>query len=105
MDTSAGKASTEEQKKKFCLEGRCFECEKQGHIVRNCPTKKTQVCSPEITDDQLENQEQAAEQQSPFSVQDLIVCATKFTDEEKHIFIQGMCKDEIDNRDLGFLEA
>jgi hypothetical protein len=105
MDISAGKVSTEDQKKKFRIEGHCFECEKQGHIVRNCPTKKTQVRSTEITDDQLENQEQDAEQQSPFSVQDLIARATKFTDEEKHIFIQGMCEDEVDDRDPGFLEA
>ena len=105
MDTSAGKASTEEQKKKFHLEGRCFECEKQGHITRNCPTKKTQVRSAEITDNQPEDQEQNAEQQSPFSVQDLIAHATKFTDEEKHIFIQGMCEDEVDDHDPGFLEA
>jgi hypothetical protein len=34
------RAVTEEQKKKFCQEGRCFECQKQGHMARYCPNKK-----------------------------------------------------------------
>jgi len=32
------------------------------------------------------------------------MCTTKFMDEEKHIFIQGMRK-EVDDHNLGFLEA
>lgn len=34
------KVETEEQKKKFRQEGRCFECHKQGHMARHCPNKK-----------------------------------------------------------------
>jgi hypothetical protein len=104
MDTSAEKASTEEQKKKFCLEGCCFECKKQGYIVWNCPMKKTQVCSMEITNNQVKNQEQSSDEQLLYSVQEMITCTTKFMDKEKHIFIQGMCE-EVDDHNLGFLEA
>ena len=40
MDVNAArKATTDEAKKKHCLEGRCYECSKQGHMARNCPNK------------------------------------------------------------------
>jgi hypothetical protein len=50
MDTSAGKATTEEQKAKFCREGRCYECERQGHLARDCPSKKSKARGVELTD-------------------------------------------------------
>ena len=34
------RAVSDEQKKKFRQEGRCFECQKQGHMARYCPNKK-----------------------------------------------------------------
>jgi hypothetical protein len=45
MDTSAAarKAKTEAEKEKHHLEGRCYECSKQGHVACNCPDKKTSV--------------------------------------------------------------
>jgi hypothetical protein len=41
MDTSAvaRKATTEAEKQKCRQEGRCFECGKQGHLARDCPSK------------------------------------------------------------------
>jgi hypothetical protein len=47
MDTSAAtrKAVTEAEKQKCRQEGRCFECGKQGHLARACPSK-TQVPRP-----------------------------------------------------------
>ena len=50
MDTSAGKATTEEQKAKFCKEGHCYECKRQGHMARDCPSKKSKACGVELTD-------------------------------------------------------
>ncbi len=42
MDTSAAaqKAITKADKEKYRKEGHCFKCDKQGHIARNCPSKK-----------------------------------------------------------------
>jgi hypothetical protein len=34
------KVTTEAEKARLLKEGRCFECQRQGHIARNCPNKK-----------------------------------------------------------------
>ncbi|KAI0257919.1 hypothetical protein BC834DRAFT_976256 [Gloeopeniophorella convolvens] len=34
------------EREKFRSEGRCFECDKQGHIVRNCPQRQGQGGRP-----------------------------------------------------------
>jgi hypothetical protein len=102
MDTSAGKATTEKQKVKFRLEGRCFECEKQGHLTRNCSTKKTKAHSAKVE----EEQQKIVEELTTWSVNDMIAHATKFSDEERSAFIQGLQEDkEKPTDDLGFLEA
>jgi hypothetical protein len=45
MDTSATirKAVTEADKQRFRQEGRCFECGKRGHLVRDCPDRPARV--------------------------------------------------------------
>ena len=51
MDTSAKaawKATTEKEKCQYREKGHCFKCGKQGHLARNCPDKKTQVCVANI---------------------------------------------------------
>jgi hypothetical protein len=35
-----GKRLSDEERRKYFEEGRCFRCGKQGHIGRNCPDKK-----------------------------------------------------------------
>ena len=43
MDVDAiRKAINEEQKAQFRKEGHCFECNRQGHMARSCPSKKNQ---------------------------------------------------------------
>ncbi len=90
MDTSAGKATTKEQKKKFHAEGHCYECKRQGHMAWDCSTKKTKVWSAEITKVQEEDKKKDAQAQSSYSVQDMIVYATNFSDEERLVFILGL---------------
>jgi len=45
MDTSAviRKAINDKEREEYRKTGRCFECGKQGHLVRDCPNKKTRA--------------------------------------------------------------
>jgi hypothetical protein len=40
--TQVRRAYTEADKKRLQEQGRCFNCEKQGHMARECPAKKKQ---------------------------------------------------------------
>jgi hypothetical protein len=101
MDTSAGKATTEEQKAKFRKEGRCYECERQGHMACDCPSKKTKAHSANVE----EAKQKIVEELTTWSVKDSITCAAKFSEEERTAFIQGLQDDEEMTDDPGFLEA
>jgi len=105
MDTSAGKATTEEQKVKFRQEGRCYECERQGHMARNCPSKKPKARGAELMDMSKQEIKDSLAERSSWSVTDMIACATKFSEEERTTFIQGLQEDEETTDDPGFLEA
>ncbi|ESK84298.1 hypothetical protein Moror_3749 [Moniliophthora roreri MCA 2997] len=35
-----GTQLNEEERKKYMVDGRCFQCAKQGHMARDCPTKQ-----------------------------------------------------------------
>ena len=104
MDTSAGKATTEEQKKKHRDEGRCYECSKQGHISRNCPTRKLNARSAEIEEAEEDTNGKGAQPEAPWLMKDMIARAAKFSDEERLAFIQGL-QDDKETEDPGFLEA
>ena len=41
MDIDATRLSRDDRDKRM-REGRCFECNEQGHVVRDCPKKKKQ---------------------------------------------------------------
>jgi len=45
MDTSAviRKATNNKEREEYQKTGRCFECGKQGHLVCDCPNKKTRA--------------------------------------------------------------
>jgi Zinc knuckle len=43
--TRVNHAYTEQDKDRFKKEGRCFYCDKQGHMARECPSKKHQSFS------------------------------------------------------------
>jgi hypothetical protein len=106
MDTSAGKATTEEQKAKFRQEGRCYECKRQGHMARNCPSKKPKACGVELMDMSKQEIKNSLAERSSWSVTDMIAHAAKFSEEERTAFIQGLQEDDEETTDdLGFLEA
>src|SRR6266852_5402563 len=45
--TQVRRAFTEEDKQRFKAEGRCFRCDKQGHMARECPERKQQAFVPQ----------------------------------------------------------
>jgi Zinc knuckle len=50
VDTICTAPLTEEVKKKLQAEGRCYHCQKQGHMSHNCPAKKkTEQKGPQHT--------------------------------------------------------
>jgi hypothetical protein len=106
MDTSVGKATTEEQNIKFHKEGCCYKCERQGHMARDCPSKKSKARGTELTDLNKQDIINDLASRPPWSVTDMIACAAKFLEEERTAFIQGLQDDDEDmTNDLGFLEA
>jgi hypothetical protein len=104
MDTLAGKATTEEQKARFRQEGHCYECERQGHMARNCPSKKPKAHGAELISKQ-EIKDSLAERSS-WSVTDIITRTAKFSEEERTTFIRGLQEDDEETTDdPGFIEA
>ena len=50
MDVDAvRKATSEADKETYRKEGRCFNCGKQGHLSRNCPTKTPRIATAVTT--------------------------------------------------------
>jgi len=97
MDTSAAarKANTDREKEEYRKTGRCFECGKQGHLARNCPTKKNRpspfacpqtnrVASIEEADDTESEVDSQAYHWNP---EVLAQRAMKFTDEDRDAFV------------------
>jgi len=53
MDLSViRKATTDKEKEEYRCTGRCFQCRKQGHLARDCPSKPTRARTVKIEDSQ-----------------------------------------------------
>jgi len=92
MDTSATarKAITEADKEKYRKEGCCFECDKQGHIARNCPSKKAcarAIKTPETSETASVISEAFTEETSTTSIASQI---SKLTNKERDELIAAM---------------
>ena len=110
MDTSAAmrKANTNKDKEEYRKTGRCFECGKQGHLARICPTKKNRPSSfqnpatnrtAEIEDD---NESEVDPRAYHWDPKVLAQRAMKFTDEDRDTFVHKL---QDLGAEMGFLEA
>jgi len=101
MDTSAvaRKATSDRDKEEYRKTGRCFECGKQGHLARVCPTKKNRQ-SPfakpagsgsnrtvEIEDDARSEADSRAYHWDP---EIIASCAMNFTEEDRDAFVRKL---------------
>jgi len=110
MSAAARKASTDHDKEEYRKTGRCFECGKQGHLARNCPTKKNRpnpfACpqtnrsaSVEETDDTESEVDPHAYHWDP---EVLAQRAMKFTDDDRDVFVRKL---QDLGAETGFLDA
>jgi len=112
MDTSAAvcKATSDHEKEEYRKTGRCFECGKQGHLARNCPTKKNRQ-NPykptgnssnrivEIEDDASSHTNARAYHWDPEIIASR---AMNFTDKDRDVFVRKL--QEL-GAEAGFVEA
>jgi len=112
MDTSAAaqKANTDREKEEYWKTGCCFECGKQGHLARICPTKKNRqspfACPQtnqsatieEVADDESKVDSQAYH----WNPEVLAQRAMKFTDKDRDAFVRKL---QDLGAETGFLEA
>jgi len=112
MDTSATarKANTNKDKEEYRKTGRCFECGKQGHLARVCPTKRNRpspfqppatnrTAEIEEVDDTKSEVDSRAYHWDP---EVLAQRAMKFTDEDRDVFVRKL---QDLGAETGFLDA
>jgi len=113
MDTSAAarKANTDREKEEYRKTGRCFECGKQGHLARLCPTKKARQSPfprPSSNNRTANIEEQDDTDSEPdsqayhWNPEVLAQHAMKFTDEDRDAFVRKL---QDLGAETGFLEA
>ena len=114
MDTSAvaRKATSDCEKEEYRKTGRCFECGKQGHLARACPTKKNRQNPFAKTADSGSNRTVEIKEDDVSSETDsrayhwdpevIASCAMKFTDEDRDAFVWKL--QEL-GAEAGFVEA
>jgi len=68
--------------------GRCFQCGKQGHLARNCPSKPTHARTVQIED----SQSTASSDNSFFvTTPSLAAQVARLTEEDCRAFMDEMC--------------
>jgi len=90
MDTSAiiCKATNDKECEEYQKTGRCFECRTQGHLVHNCPNKKTHArttCTVQIEDD-----DKSVISETPFLSTSLAARVACLSEEDRCAFMDEM---------------
>ena len=90
MDTSAiiHKATNDKECEEYQKTGWCFECGKQGHLVCDCPNKKT--CAHTTCTIQIENDDKPIVSETPSSSMSLAVQVARLSEEDRCTFMDEM---------------
>jgi hypothetical protein len=106
MDTSASaqlsKATTEAEKERYKKEGRCFECGKQGHIVRACPTRQARQNATSARSTSVIVTDPISDSPEPPAFERIGKALLGFSDEDRQGFLEFMSKQ---GEDMGFGSA
>ena len=91
MDTSAviRKATNDKEREEYRKTGRCFECGKQGHLVRDCPNKKPRVRTTRTV--QIQDDNESVTSDSPSTTVSLAVRVARLSEEDRGAFMDEMC--------------
>jgi len=89
MDTSAviRKATNDKEREEYWKTGWCFECGKQGHLVHDCPNKKTRACTTHTV--QIEDDKKPTTPKPPPSTS-LAARVARLSEEDRCAFMDEM---------------
>jgi len=88
MDLSViRKATTDKEKEEYRRTGRCFQCGKQGHLARDCPSKPAQARTVQIEDSQST---MSSDDSSFAPTPSLAVRVARLTKEDRGAFMDEM---------------
>ena len=104
MDTSAAmrKATNDKEKEEYRKTGKCFECGKQGHLARVCPTKRNRST---INNRSIETEDYESDHGLPdtrYDPGDLATKAMRLSEEDRDAFVRKL--QEL-GAETGFLDA
>jgi len=90
MDTSAviRKATNDKECKEYQKTGRCFECGKQGYLVRDCPNKKTHAHTTRTV--QIEENDKPVTPETPTPSVSLAARVARLSEEDCCAFMDEM---------------
>jgi len=90
MDMSAVicKATSDKEHEEYWKTGRCFECRKQGHLVCDCPNKKTRACTTCTV--QIEDDNKLVVSKTPSTSMSLAARVAHLSEEDRCAFMDEM---------------
>jgi len=90
MDTSAiiRKATNDKECKEYRKTGQCFECGKQGHLVCDCPNKKTCACTTHTV--QIEDDDKLVASKTSSPSTSLAAQVARLSEEDHCAFMDEM---------------
>ena len=90
MDTSAVicKATNDKEREEYRKTGRCFECGKQGHLVRDCPNKKPRVRTTRTV--QIQDDNESTTSETAPQTMSLAARVARLSEEDRCAFMEEM---------------